>query len=598
MDNSEVQHLLDSLDKRLALGEVDIGTYHALRAKFSQSASGSSDPVGSVVTSMMKEAVAIKCPGCMAPLPVPSDPAATSVVCEYCGGTFALKIAEAEMEALKAGIKKWIAELAGGASSGSMVDEASRSFIFREKLFPALRTAADRATELYLFSRHQPLFAFPLITSLQSSPFQDALDSAPDLGYFVDKVKDTVARTQSPEVLAFAVGATEKGALSQLETQCQETLFLTNARKQLASYSEDGLQSSVCNLRALRALYEKTATMSKIADSTNTQFADALAMRIGSVVEAIDVLRGLLDPRNMVYSEQTADKLNEIAVGCDRAAQLIEQSDSEARESVPSAESARVDASTIRLLALCVRLFGSCCGDDQEYSFSRFLDTLRGVVIQARMPASDLPWLTDLVGRLFLQIESIGGQSQTPVIHDFTWAETRAAAGARHSFFGSSESVEIESTLLVPFWIARLCFAQQKGVIFKKGHAAESLLALNASRPNGECLEVASDSTLHGDIREAINTPGSIGASHAAAVPVVSREAAAQRLKRHVGQSPIWQGGYADLQELVYLPVAVVRYSSKKDERRQVLSPLGEFSLTTTKVTKHNLGAKSVALLC
>ena len=101
MDIAEKQKILDSLDRRLALGEIDIGTYNQLKAKFSAELDTPEDPLSTTLEAIPKEASALKCPGCMAPLLPPSDLSSISVVCEYCGGTFALQAATEEMERLK-----------------------------------------------------------------------------------------------------------------------------------------------------------------------------------------------------------------------------------------------------------------------------------------------------------------------------------------------------------------------------------------------------------------------------------------------------------------------------------------------------------------
>jgi len=72
MDRSDIQQILDGLDRRLALGEIDLGTYQSLKAKFAvQLVETPEQPLDSAVEAMPVDAVALKCPGCMAPLPVP-----------------------------------------------------------------------------------------------------------------------------------------------------------------------------------------------------------------------------------------------------------------------------------------------------------------------------------------------------------------------------------------------------------------------------------------------------------------------------------------------------------------------------------------------
>ena len=98
MDNIEMEKVLDALDRRVALGEIDIGTYKQLKAKFSTQVGHDEEPISAALSALPKEAVSLQCPGCMAPLPLPSDPSQVNVICDYCGGTFALQTASEEMD--------------------------------------------------------------------------------------------------------------------------------------------------------------------------------------------------------------------------------------------------------------------------------------------------------------------------------------------------------------------------------------------------------------------------------------------------------------------------------------------------------------------
>jgi len=91
------------------------------------------------------------------------------ITCEFCGGSFSLRTATDEMDRLRADIRKWVAELSGGFNAGmggGTVDEASRKFIFADKLLPSLQLAADRAIESFGMFRHGPLFSFPITNEL------------------------------------------------------------------------------------------------------------------------------------------------------------------------------------------------------------------------------------------------------------------------------------------------------------------------------------------------------------------------------------------------------------------------------------------------
>jgi hypothetical protein len=150
MNQTGIQEVLDGLDRRLALGDIDLGTYQSLKAKFSAQASAdiSSTPIAAAIAALPVEAVAIKCPGCLAPLPVLPESAAGNITCEFCQGSFSIQTATDEMERLRGDVRKWISETVGrsGSSGG---DETSRAFIFRNNIWPPIQLNANRTLELY-----------------------------------------------------------------------------------------------------------------------------------------------------------------------------------------------------------------------------------------------------------------------------------------------------------------------------------------------------------------------------------------------------------------------------------------------------------------
>jgi len=596
MGNAKVQKILDGLDRRLALGEIDIGTYNQLKAKFSAQLGGQQEPVSAAVSALTKEAVALKCPGCMAPLPLPSDLSQASIICEYCGGTFALQTAAEEMERLRSDIRKWISQVAGSAGIGTTVDEASRRFIFKDKLLPPLRTAADRATEVFSMTRYQPLFAFSLLGRLPSSPFHQALQLTPDLGYLVDRVKETVARVQSPEIKVFAVGEKEKHELHALEVRCLETGYLSNVRHHLASFTPDGLQKAKTNLRALADLYGTANQLSLSADPSFARFSSALATRMKAVEQAVDILNYLLSSPEGVMTDTVAANLDLAATECEQAVTGIESAGREPKETVPAAEGTRIDAQTIRILTACVKLFGQCGAETGE-SFIGFLTALEQAVDQAKGPSSDLTWLSTFLSHSVLHMNAIAGEASLPVVPDFGWVEGKMVVLLRSSLFGGKESAEGEKKVLLPFWLAELDFSQQKGVIFKKGQAVQGLIFLEAARHNGQCYVVPSSDPFSAQCYNAVKSPTPIGRSTPAVVPVVSPDDALKHMKQFIFSTEGYAGGYARLLNLVYLPVAVARYYTKKAERREVLSPSSSIHVSTFDMKPLRLGTRELLLI-
>lgn len=573
MNSMDLQSVLDGLDRRLALGEVDLTTYQSLHAKFtsqmSQGAGGAGDPLAAAVGGLAKQAQAIKCPGCMAPLPVPRDGSAAAITCEFCGGSYSLKTATDEMERLRSDIRKWVADLAGGVASNSTIDEASRRFIFKDKLLPSLRLAADRATETFGMVRHGPLFCFPLASDVPDSPFLAALQAMPDSTTVVERVKMTEARTDSPEILAFAVADADRHALRMLQIQCQESIRLAAVRRNVFSYDADGFAKSLANINALRELYASMSDLTSV-DAARVQFARALARRMSAVAEAIAQLDSLFKDRDGVVTDPIVSTLRRAAVECEASALDVERSGVELSERVPAAEGARVDAQTIRILTDSVKLF-ALCGAEQGYEFRQFMGALSALVSRARSRNDGLDWLSSFIGRLALHAAAIRGEQTIAIVDDFSTVEAEAAAGCLSGLFSGKETVSVAQRLLVPFWVAEVNVAQQTGVIFKSGHAAQEFLFVEAFSNRGRSFRADKSSAIGAGTARVLTSTSSLRGGIEGVAPIVGKDRALALLKSAVQATPGYTGAQPRVLGLVYLPAITAVYATRKGQRQRVL---------------------------
>lgn len=599
MDTRELEQILNGLDRRLALGEIDLGTYNSLKAKFTVQAqtAGSEDPLSKTVDAIPKSAAALKCPGCMAPLPPPQDPSQTVVICDFCGGTFALQVAADEMERLRADIRKWVSEVAGGSGGGSTIDSASRQFIFKDKIYPSLSLAANRATEMFSMTRYGALFSFPAMGRLRTSPFLAALQTMPDssFSYLVDKIKVTTARVTAPEVEVFAVGDRERSALANLELQCQETIYLSNVRRHINSYSVEGYDKAVTNLQALNGFYEKVGRYAGNENSSLATFCSGLGMRMSAIKGAVLGLKELSAQKEGAMSASLVSSLENSAAECEAAALKMEASGREPKELVPAAEGARNDALAIRALADCVRLFGGS-GADEGIAFSEFQGALAEVIDHATDSSSDVQWLEQFVEGLSLHMDAVYSGKSVMVLHDFHWLDERTASQAKSSMFAGKETPNIDQKVLMPFFVAGLEFSKEKGLIFRKGQAAQALLLQDISRLNSATFVVPPENPVSAQVYRAIEAEASMGTSTKSVVPVLSRDRALATMKRFINSTPGYAGGYPKPIGIVYLPAAAVRYVNKKGERAEFLFCVDGVSLGNPKSQRLKLGSRWIEM--
>ncbi len=198
---------------------------------------------------------------------------------------------------------EWISETATKAGTNSIIDEASRQFIFHSKIWPQLKVTVDRAVEFYQATRYMPLFTFPLLVNLESSPFNDALLLTPDITSLVDRLKSVVAQIQSPELAPFAISDREKSDLLALEVSCMEVVHFSNIRFSLAKFTADGFERARTNLHAVGELYSAAAKTSAVVDASFSKFMKALSIRLSTAEEAVEILAKLMGPSEGVLTE-------------------------------------------------------------------------------------------------------------------------------------------------------------------------------------------------------------------------------------------------------------------------------------------------------
>lgn len=593
MAGEEVQELLDGLDRRMALGEIDIATYQQLKAKFSSRQGAETDSLTRMVLAMPREARPVQCPGCTAPLPAPSDASQTFATCEHCAGTFELRPAAEAMEALRQDVLKQISEMAGGAGVGSTVDEASRRFIFNEKFLPMLKVAVDRATESNRLMRYQSLFAFPLLNSLSSSPFHDVVRITPDSEYLAEQVRAPIALIQAPETSMFAAGDLEKAQLSGLGVQCQELIHISNSRHYLKSFTPDDLNKAKINLQSLGNLYNDASEKSSTSDPSSNKFFSALANRLDAVEHSVETLEELLGGSDGVMTDQIATKLESHAAQCEQAANDMETAGRDLWEQVPAIQGTRMDAQTIRLFATCVKLYGHCGGESGE-PFDGFLESLGQILGGSEDSPSDMNWLSESVSRLTAHTDSIAQEGNTAVVIDFQSIEGRAHTLVRKSLMGGQESLEVESRILVPFWVSEISFSQQKGFVFKKGQAMESLLLIAAYNSDDHYSLIPPDDPLSQACYTAFDSPRPIGMSTPAIIPLITSEEAMSLTRDFISTTKGYVGSSSKSLGLIYLSAAKVKYYTPKAERHETLFASPNIHTDNVTVHKLKLGTKEL----
>ncbi len=199
------------------------------------------------------------------------------------------------------------------------------------------------------------------------------------------------------------------------------------------------------------------------------------------------------------------------------------------------------------MLADCTRIYSQCSVESGE-GFASFLSMLALAVDKVKTPESDINWLKSFLSNLRRHMGAVVGEIEVPVVSDFSWVEPLAAAGVRRSLFSGNETYNIKDQLLLPFWMAEMHFSEQKGSwIFKKGQAAQGFMFMDATKQIGTCFIQLGDSQLAEQSLRACESPGVIGQSALAVMPIVSADIALKRMKTLIDGSEQYRGGFVKM---------------------------------------------------
>jgi len=507
----------------------------------------------------------------MAPLPQGS-PEIKVITCEYCLNTYTIQEAENETEKLRDEVKKWISDIAGNKGTG-VIDELSRLHIYRNSLYPPIRIAAERATEIYQPVRYLPLISFPLIDSISRNPFQEALSYTPDIKVLTENLKAVVSQIQAPELAAFAVGDSEKIQLKFAEVSCLELIYLSNMRHGIAQYNEEGFVQSIVNIQALEELYASMIVLVKESNPATVSFLSGLNKRFDAVKECINIMIQLWKVGDGIVAEPLIQRLKKTISDCENAALMIESSGLEARETVPAVSGTREDARVMKILCDCVSIFSDTGCAESGIEFEKFLQMLRQTFAGAMPANANIDWVDDYIGNMSIYLGAKEGKAEVAVINDFGWVKTVAEAGCKSSLLSGKETVNSVEHILLPCWTAAINFSEQSGIIWKKGQGAAGYLYCDAGRPDGDCFIEPGETELAINTARALETPKSLAESAKIIAPIVCEDHAKWKMKKFVSDSQQFSNSHVKMIGMVYIPAAIIEYANKKSQRVAYLLP-------------------------
>ena len=127
-----------------------------------------------------------------------------------------------------------------------------------------------------------------------------------------------------------------------------------------------------------------------------------------------------------------------------------------------------------------------------------------------------------------------------------------------------------------PYWVATLNYAEKQGIIFKSGMGREALILVDATSVGAPVVGylLANDPLLP-VVSSGLHNYNLLDKQYMALPALLSRDMAEQAMKQFTGQRAAELGAtIVKMIDLIYLPVAFVRYNGKNQTREILIGRL------------------------
>jgi hypothetical protein len=583
MDNADIQRILDDLDVQLAVGKIDLLTYHALTQKWGNrlaeggtalAATPAHAPVSNPLT-----AVKMACPNCGAPMGEDLSPERRSYKCDYCSHKFAFEQARDQTEKLRHELQGWLSQLViGTTATDNTVDSTSRAYIFREKLYPSLEMEFNRSMESLEGFREYPLFKTEL-----GALFRDYSSEESPLGAEHQRlapVRNLTGKLLAPAVRKFVVSIEDEQRLATMESHTMELIHTANIMEQSARYCAEGYAAALQNLDALRDLYQ--TSQKRANEASEKDFLSANLARLDGAGAVMDVL-------SRVYSSSSGELMGSAFAGdldaaqnfYSQALQMADESGHSLMQTVPWRNGVEKEVALVVLQAALLNAYDRVVANTGG-SFFDFQSALAEFARQSKAPVADPLGLAAVVEGLASLVEARRGGHPLPRLADWSWLGEFQENNRRKKvlFVGIEEQIEGVEQYWQPFWLASLSFSQSDGAIFKSGSVKQALLLLDATSPQQAFASMIEDgSGLSASLQRA--TQRNV-LDQRLTLPSLVTEASAEKFFEGYARSiAMLRNPKVTLRQVVYLPAARVVYKSKEGTRVLVGSVIASVNPNT-----------------
>lgn len=583
MEEQDIQDMLDSLDMQLAKGKIDQHTYNELRQKWQEKLQTFKEGTVSVQGGMLSasqgiakppKAEVLACPKCGAAADVASltQDLSKPIQCLYCDNVYTFRQSQDDALRLKQELKSWLEQMMVSSSMGdsSSIDMNARRFIFSENLYPALKRDIDRHLETLEDAPEAPLLPLTVLAVLPSykpNPVLAAIGKGDN-----QWLKTLTTRATAQQLQDFATVEEDKQRLKALQFRVLTLIYYANIAHILENTETTSYQVVRQNLQALQKDYH--AYSQDVADASYRPYLLALEARISGALLLLDVLLPTLEQGRSFAPEAALAQLDRALAQYITAAQQASECNYNPLHTVPLQQGIQKDIMIAQIFTAIVKCYEVILRAHQvEFvTFYNHLVQYTRALVTVRSPDQ----LLGLLQSIERMIAARSGDAPVPVVADWTWLDTAVEANRRKPTFGAAETVGAVAHHFHPYWVATLNYAEKQGVIFKSGTGREALILVDATSVGTPIVGyLLANDLLLPVIYAGINNYNLLDKQIMALPALISRDIAQQAMKQLTNQRAAELGAtIIKMIDLIYLPVAFVRYIGKNQNREILVGRL------------------------
>lgn len=581
MEEQDIQDMLDSLDIQLAKGQIDQPTYSTLTKKWQdklQASKGSAVAVSGGMfaplpnTPAPPEAVALECPKCGHPVKNLDQDLSKGIKCHACGHAFKIQESQDVTQRFMQELKTWLEQqmISSSAGASSSIDMNARRHIFNEDLFPVLKRDFDRRLGTLEDAPKAPMFPLAVMPG-----FRDYLPNPELVSVGQGKnewLRRLSTRVSAPQIQDFAAFEADKQQLKALEFRLTTLIYYANIANFLESPGAPSYQLVQHNLQELQN--ECRAYAEKILDENHRSYLLALDARLSAALLLVEVLIPTLEEGRNFAPKAVLDQLDRALAQYAKAAQQAAASTYAPKYTVSLQQGIQKDVMLAQVFYAIVKCYEIVIRT-RPVEFGAFYNHLIQYT-RALVVFQSPDQLLGLVQSIERLLSARSGGAPVPMVADWSWLDAAIQANRRKATFGAAETSSEPVRHFHPYWVATLNYAEKQGIIFKSGTGRESLILIDATSVATPVVGylLANDTALP-VISAGMNNYSLLNKELMALPALLSRDMAEQAMKQFAIQHSAELGAtVVNMIDLIYLPVAFVRYTGKNQTREMLLGRL------------------------